>query len=179
MPSSDDSTDSDLPDTSSSDELTAVGFYTVVQLDSIGFCGGYLTLNRLGRPTEFHCTLPVLPERAQSILYGESLRPFLHSEHLGPALLAKARTSAQLVLVDQVESLGVSQLIAECVAIVKYPRESTVDPAVEPALSWRAAIPEQRDTIREWINSLNLDLAEPFQRIRSAIQEAHMSTRAA
>src|SRR4051812_23172961 len=55
----------------------ALGFLTVVEDEQQGLVGGYLLLNPLGRPVEFHCTAPVKPNRAQQILYGPTLRPYL------------------------------------------------------------------------------------------------------
>src|SRR6266404_1210747 len=52
----------------------AVGFLTVVSSEPHGLVGGYLVLNALGRPLEFHCTAPVKPNRAQEILYGATLQ---------------------------------------------------------------------------------------------------------
>lgn len=48
----------------------ALGFLTVVEHKQHGLFGGYLVLNQVGRPLEFHCTAPVKPNRAQEILYG-------------------------------------------------------------------------------------------------------------
>ena len=54
-----------------------LGFLTVVEHAELGLLGGYLLLNAAGRPLEFHCTAPVKPNRAQEILYGPTLRPYL------------------------------------------------------------------------------------------------------
>ena len=53
--------------------LPAIGFLTVTRDLEQGLFGGYLLLNALGRPLEFHCTAPVRPNRAQEILYGPTL----------------------------------------------------------------------------------------------------------
>src|SRR5688500_11494160 len=58
----------------------ALGFLTVVEHDQFGLVGGYLILNSSGRPLEFHCTAPVKPSRAQQILYGPTLTPYLYGE---------------------------------------------------------------------------------------------------
>ena len=58
----------------------AIGFLTVVDEPAHGLFGGYLILNPAGRPVEFHCTAPVKPNRAQEILYGTTLKPYLYGE---------------------------------------------------------------------------------------------------
>ena len=64
------------------------GFVTVTDLGGAVFIGGYLILNSMGRPLEFHCTAPVKPNRAQEILYGATLEPYLYGEQIGQALVA-------------------------------------------------------------------------------------------
>ena len=60
--------------------VPAIGFLTVTEHAEHGLFGGYLILNVSGRPLEFHCTAPLKPSRAQEILYGPTLRPFLFGD---------------------------------------------------------------------------------------------------
>ena len=79
---------------------TPIGFLSVLEDRELGSIGGYLVLNRSGRPLEFHCTAPVRANRAQEILYGPTLRPYLCGEQIAPALLAKAKSKPGLVFTD-------------------------------------------------------------------------------
>lgn len=142
-----------------------IGFYSVIEVDSIGFCGGFLVLNELGRPVEFHCTLPLNPEKAQTILYGQSLKPFLFAEHIGPSLIRKAKSKSPLILVNQSESLGLRAKIDQRVALIQSANEQRV--------GWKAADQADSATIDSWLQQTTLDLNEPFERIHSAIEEAH------
>ncbi len=63
-------------------ELPILGFITTRSHRDHGYFGGLLLINTLGRPLEFHCTLPILPSRAQSILYGTSLDGFYVANRL-------------------------------------------------------------------------------------------------
>ena len=65
----------------------ALGFLTVLEHAQHGLMGGYLVLNPAGRPLEFHCTTPIKPNRAQEILYGPTLEPYLFGEQIGKALV--------------------------------------------------------------------------------------------
>ena len=49
----------------------AFGFLTAVDTPTHGLFGGYLVVDSLGRPLEFHCTAPVKVTRAQQILYAD------------------------------------------------------------------------------------------------------------
>lgn len=86
--------------TSGHKSIPAIGFLTIVRDEEHGLFGGYLVLNPLGRPLEFHCTAPVKPNRAQEILYGPTLDAYLYGERIGPALLEKAKAGPRFVLTD-------------------------------------------------------------------------------
>ena len=80
--------------------LPTIGFLTIIRDPDHGLFGGYLVLNALGRPCEFHCTAPVRPNRAQEILYGPTLEPYLYGECITPVLLQKTKTKPLAVLTD-------------------------------------------------------------------------------
>src|SRR5438128_2539215 len=65
-----------------------------------GYFGGYLAVSALGRPLEFHCTAPLRPSRAQKILYGPTLEPFLLGEQIAGALLDVAKLAPSLILAN-------------------------------------------------------------------------------
>src|SRR5262245_24885564 len=87
--------------------LASLGFLTVVEHVELGLLGGYLLLNASGRPLEFHCTAPVKPNRAQEILYGPTLKPYLYGEQIGRTLLARSKLTPVLVCTDSEAMLAV------------------------------------------------------------------------
>ncbi|WP_347243896.1 hypothetical protein [Thermogutta sp.] len=98
-----------------------LGFFTAVPLADGGYVGGYLILNGVGRPIEFHCTTPVRPTRAQEILYGPTLKPYLLGEQMAPALIAKAKSGVEIVFVSEWEALTLSQVVEQPVVLVVSP----------------------------------------------------------
>jgi hypothetical protein len=80
---------------------------TICEFEQQGLFGGYLVLNTAGRPIEFHCTAPVRASRAQEILYGATLRPYLYGEQIGQTLLKKANSSPLVVFTDVDSALTV------------------------------------------------------------------------
>lgn len=84
----------------SAKSVSAIGFLTVVEDDQLGHCGGYLLLNTSGRPLEFHCTAPVKPNRAQEVLYGPTLKPFLYGELIGKTLVERAKVDPIVICSD-------------------------------------------------------------------------------
>jgi hypothetical protein len=185
----------------------ALGFLTVVDHPQHGLCGGYLVLNRSGRPLEFHCTTPLRPNRAQEILYGPTLRPFLYGEQIGQALLSKSKIAPAVVCTDQEPALAVADYCEVPVVLVlgstpaagadarlaEPGNDKTVrlDAAHRggPALHCfhvgpnELALPGGSDqTCRHVAERLaelgqTFDLFEPFSRIREAIEEAQRAAR--
>jgi hypothetical protein len=94
---------------SGSKSLPTLGFLTVVEHPDLGWTGGYLVLNLLGRPLEFHCTAPVKPNRAQEILYGPTLKAYLCGEQIGQTLLEKSQHHPLFVCTDVEAVLAVRE----------------------------------------------------------------------
>jgi hypothetical protein len=156
-----------------------IGFLTVVEDDDLGLVGGYLLLDTAARPVEFHCTAPLRPTRAQRILYGPTLASYLYGELLAPALVAKS-THAPLAVLTDVEMVLASRAHVE-------PPLALVTRGNDPLpLVWLTfevggntlAVPAKnaadRDRIVERLAAIDdlFELAEPFERIRQAIDEA-------
>jgi hypothetical protein len=186
---------------------SALGFLTVLDYPEYGLFGGYLVLNALGRPLEFHCTAPVRPNRAQHILYGPTLEPYLFGEQIGCALLSAAKTDPRVVFTDREPVLALRQFVEMPVVLVlgdengpaqtsEVLKTSEVSGCGSAALRLdpphagaghvatfqlgrnRLAVPlaaaDDRHEVTVRLADLpeSFDLAEPFERIREAIEEA-------
>ncbi|HEX4146193.1 MAG TPA: hypothetical protein VHY91_22015 [Pirellulales bacterium] len=97
---------------------TAWGFLTVLSSDEQGLIGGYLILNQAGRPLEFHCTAPVKPNRAQQILFGPTLEPYLYGEQIGQTLVSKGSATPAVVYTDVPPALAMRDFVDMPVALV-------------------------------------------------------------
>jgi hypothetical protein len=106
-------------DAASRNALAAFGFLTVLESPEHGLFGGYLVLSPQGRPLEFRCSTPVIATRAQEILYGPTLRPYLFAEVIGRALVAGADLDAGVILTDQRDMLPLATLRPEEVLLVE------------------------------------------------------------
>ena len=89
-----------------------LGFLTVIDQSPSGLTGGYLVLNRSGRPLEFHCTMPICPDKIQQILYGDSLQPFLYGERIAHTLLQRSKLPVFSVLTNNASVLPVQSLVS-------------------------------------------------------------------
>jgi hypothetical protein len=182
--------------------LPVLGFLTVISHPQHGLFGGYLLLNFGGRPLEFHCTAPVKPNRAQEILFGPTLEPYLYGEQIGQTLVNKAEAKPLVVCTDAAPMLAVREHIALPVAWIEPPENSAessteagrsyrVDRGHDPASQLnmfalgrhRLAVSllhaDDRELVTTRLEPLadRFDLSEPFARIREAIEEAQRSGR--
>lgn len=221
---------------SGSKSLPSIGFLTVTEHGEHGLFGGYLVLNSAARPLEFHCTAPVRPNRAQEILFGPTLKPFLYGEQIAHTLITKARQTPLLIFTDVVHVLDVRPLIeipvvhlASGAPAAGSERSLESPPERVPRSDWLSDAPdaasdgqmpecprtdtqpwrrddqhrqppglhlpcfrlgqfpvavsglvagEQTLVSRLWADHLQgVDLEEPFERIRGAIQEAQRAAR--
>jgi hypothetical protein len=186
----------------------SLGFVSVRHRMDQGYFGGYLLVNSVARPLEFHCTVPVQPTRAQTILFGPTLEEFLCGEQIARALLSRAKLQPQVVLVDSPAVLCVrhwidlpilcickshpasnandgSQLPAEhgfhCPSYQRNPSQYVERCIEDYKLSCLDSYRSDLEAI-EWMlesHTIDLDLQEPFERIVEALAEAHPRTKAA
>ncbi|MDO5552867.1 MAG: hypothetical protein Q4G68_03820 [Planctomycetia bacterium] len=172
-----------------------LAFLTVTGTEKGVFIGGLLVLNNFGRPLEFHCTAPVRPNRAQEILYGNTLAPFLCGEQIAPALLTRCDSPLLAVLTDTPSVLASALLTSPCLLLLPSVTDSTSTtcdasnaipfvPGLKPSLFTTvtrgvrhlavptefAAEPNSMSALDDFLFSI--DPAEPFERIRLAIEEA-------
>lgn len=179
-------------DADSSKPLAAFGFLTVLESAEHGLFGGYLVLSPLGRPLEFRCSTPIAASRAQQILYGPTLRPYLLAEVIGQALAAGSELAPRVILTDQRDMLPLGLLRSESVVHVERLAEGDAarpgaDQLPEQAATFKLArcrlTPAELsaiscDELRALLEPLarNVDLCEPFGRILAALTEAQMAS---
>jgi hypothetical protein len=156
------------------------GYLSAVESTEHGYFGGYLIVSPQGRPLEFHCTAPIQPSRAQTILYGATLRPYLIGEQICRALLDAAKLEPLVVLTDSDAALQANARFMMPLAMVtdgaaSWQCASTGRFSVG---EWRMQLPVGRERdeqhVVEALTQLaqHVNLVEPFARIHEAIREA-------
>lgn len=155
-------------------EGTTYGFLTTVDSGSHGVFGGYLLVDVLGRPLEFHCTAPVKVSRAQQILYGATLQGHLHGQQIGAALIAEGSLAPLVVLTDVEPMLAVRPHTHLPVALVTGLDAASGFELGAARVSGPAGDDATAATLRDALAPLAaaVDLREPFERIRAALEEA-------
>jgi len=104
--------------TESGKESFRLGFLTAIEIPDRGFVGGLLVTNHFGRPLEFQCTAPLKPNRAQEILYGPTLIPYVLGDLIGRTLIEKVGVKPHLVLTERNDLLPLRDLVSIPVACV-------------------------------------------------------------
>ena len=170
-----------------------VGFVSVHKHTELGYFGGLLVLNPLGRPLEFHCTLPMKPTRAQEILYGPTLDSFLCGEQIAFALVNKLKESPEILFTDVQAVLMLRHVCPVPVCCIEVDdsepsnnhdldRHDLVSFDIEETTAWLLSNykSDQENLLKQWRSmGARIELNEPFGRIREALQEANPTTRAA
>ena len=157
-------------------------FLTVVGDIESGLIGGCLILNDRGRPVEFHCTAPVQSNRAQQILYGPTLRPYLVGERITTALMGKTKSAPLVLWTDDADVFVAGPRLDSIVALMNgasthegVPAKSRFQIPGTDQHAWCDATNVAR--VREaWeVASYWIEVEEPFERIRAAIDEARQA----
>ena len=170
-------------------EHASFGFMSVIELPTLGHCGGLLTVSSIGRPIEFHCTSPVPVNRSQQIMYGQTYRGFLFCEQIGAALIDKVKQTPNFLLTYQPDLLPIGEIVDWPILLVEP--KSTEAPfdgsglqtfETENQRCWcvnleQASVELARTHACRFAEKLPFD--EPFERIAQAIEEAHAVIRAA
>jgi hypothetical protein len=174
----------------------SLGFLSVRRHPEHGYFGGFLITNQVARPLEFHCTMPVKPSRAQTLLYGPTIDAFVCGEQIAKALVCKAKVKPDVVLTDCAAVLALSTVSDVSAALLHFEPESQPsgfhlpDGRVGELLRLRSepwqlsVLASQADceaSIAAILSQLgsNFDLTEPFQRVTEALLEAHPIAKAA
>lgn len=178
---------------------TTFGYLSVISTAEHGYFGGYLIVGPMGRPLEFHCTAPIRPSRAQQILYGPTLEPFLLGEQIAGAMLEAAKLRPSLILANCEATLHARSRIQSPMVLLRESENRSGNAAGETDASTASRATEltssgphesfavetfhfvlpigfesDRDSAMSLLTKLvqQIDLAEPFGRIEEAIREA-------
>lgn len=160
---------------STSAQSTNLGFLSVFQ-DTGGYAGGFLVTNSWGRPLEFRLSSAVQPNKVQQILYGDTLQAHVCGEVIGKTLIEKTATPVQCVILDNPLALDVRLRIEIPVALkhaVFDPDQPPPGLLIQSQIYCHHRYPEDIAPVRAMIEKLGaFDFAEPFARIRGAMNEA-------
>ena len=131
-----------------------LGFLTVID-QFPGLTGGYLVLNGAGRPLEFHCTMPLSPDKIQQILFGDTLQPFLYGERIAQTLIQRSKLPVLSIFTDHAAVLPVQLQVSTAITYVfggePKPTEQPTEENVLPP------VPEISEELNESLKGFGID----------------------
>jgi hypothetical protein len=130
-----------------------LGFLTVIDQTPGGLTGGFLVLNRAGRPLEFHCTMPIQPEKIQKILYGDALQPFLCGERIAQTLIQRSKLPVFSILTNQPAVLPVQPLVSTPIVYI-FGDHARQEASNSPPSDSEIVLPPAREISEELNESL-------------------------
>lgn len=155
-----------------------IGFLTTFSPVDNVFLGGLLITNSQGRPLEFQCTAPVEPNATQTLLYGPTLKPYVLNDLIGKTLLERVSLSPRVVLVDDRDALPLRKLIRQPLACACGGEQPEGIKVGRNALVCHSEFAADKAMIESACAEIpaDADVAEPFERVRAALQEAFQTT---
>ena len=168
-----------------------VAFLTVERTEEEdGFIGAVMVTDENGYPLEYRVTTPVRPTAVQKVLYGSTLEQYVSVELCGRRLLKECRRKPPVILVPNVNLLGLSDndsgaivAIRRAGEAIKVEAESDKSSAVEegrlestefqPVVYQASADDEEViQAVRRLLERCfrQFDLIEAFDRVRAALK---------
>jgi len=159
--------------------LIHLGFLTIQQ-EQGAWIGGYLVTNAWARPLEFRLTSAVQPSRVQQILYGPTLEPHLVADLIGKTLLDKTAVTAQVIVCDHPHATLLAGKVDSALTLIHSGQIPEGFIPLPNGPDWAAGLcvqsgdSEGGETASHVLGCIPVavDLAEPFQRLKEAMQEA-------
>ncbi len=162
----------------------AIGFLTLLTINKEGGrLGAVLITDERGVPQEFRVTEPVKPSQVQRVLYGDSLEPHIGIDIIGRPLLGQVEANPEIYLVDKpflvelrdadncpvifLRRVGETLSVGGESSGVSVESKRTQPVSLETDPQYTEDAREAAEFIRHLGDSL--DLLEPFQRIKNAV----------
>lgn len=131
--------------------------------------GGCLVTDGHTRPLEFRVSGPVRPSSLQKVLYGDTLQEYICTELIGLPMLQGLENKPGLVLVREAEFLKLRPKTDIPVLWVRATVDGQFVLQAFPGFEQEAE--SGRDSLPRRLRGRSI--MEPFQRIFSALEEAH------
>jgi hypothetical protein len=136
--------------------------------------GASLVTDGKTRPIEFRCTSPIRPNDYQRTLYGETLDEYVFVDLIGVPLITSTQEQLDLVLVEDPRFLGARPSVD--LPVVQISRPSGNSDAAALVFRAHRRYGEEEQRVPGQLQALledGRDLLEPFQRVRTALAQAH------
>lgn len=169
--------------------VNTIGYLSCSEDESVGFVGGLLVVNQHARPLEFHCTVPFRPTAAQRVLFGATLNPHLLTDQIPGTLLAKLKTVLDVLLVNNLSLLDLREntdIALGCLHRLETESDSAASHETgltigkshflnseHSPFAIHHKFPTDSEVVQSALAAVSgsVEVAEPFERLRIAIDE--------
>jgi hypothetical protein len=137
--------------------------------------GGILTTDIQTRPYEFRITSPIKPTQMQQILYGTSLKDYVYGELICAPLVKATKEKLSMVLAREPYILAMRPLVPVPVILIRQDSKSA-DERIKPVnFSSHKNYQNELSFAQTILTPVmqTVDLVEPFDRLKLALNEAH------
>lgn len=156
-------------------DLFRIAFVELSVFEDGAIRGGMLVTDEHTRPYEFRVTSAIKPTPMQKIMYGLTLKEYVYSDLIGLPLLKSAKETVSIAFVRDTNLIGTRPHLNFPIAYL-HKLDQAADTQTE---ALRFTLHNQFKTEEDWIGTViqkissQLDLLEPFERVRTALIEVH------
>jgi hypothetical protein len=152
-----------------------LAFMDVILFPDGAIRGGILTTDIETRPYEFRITSSIKPTQLQQMLYGTSLKDYVYGELICAPLIKATKEKINFVLTRERYIMEVRPLVAVPIVLMSYNDKAASD-GLKPICfqvhkDYSSELPHAQLVLTPITQKL--DLMEPFERLKLALNEVH------
>jgi len=152
-----------------------LAFMDVILFSDGAIRGGILTTDIETRPYEFRITSPIRPTQLQQMLYGTSLKDYVYGELICAPLIKATKEKISFVLTKERYILEVRPLVSVPIVLMSYDDQAAGNGLKPISLQVHKDYSTELTHAQTAITPITqkLDLMEPFERLKLALNEVH------
>lgn len=157
-------------------ENARIAFVDIIVFDDGSVRGGTLITDTVSRPYEFRVTSPIKPTQLQKILYGKSLIEYMYGELICLPLLKQVKEQISLAVCRDEHILVARPNLNFPLIAIKNTGHSSDNPEITvSSMRTHKNFPSEaaQAEIILYLMSRQIDIFEPFERIKLAVTEVH------
>jgi hypothetical protein len=152
-----------------------LAFMDVILFSDGAIRGGILTTDIETRPYEFRITSAIKPTQLQQMLYGTSLKDYVYGELICAPLIKATKEKISFVLTKERYIMEVRPLVAVPIVLMSYNDKAAGDGAKTVNFQMHKDYSTELSQAKVILTPITqkLDLMEPFERLKLALNEVH------
>ena len=152
-----------------------LAFMDVILFSDGAIRGGILTTDMDTRPYEFRITSAIKPTQLQQMLYGTSLKDYVYGELICAPLIKATKEKISFVLTKERYIMEVRPLVAIPIVFMSYNDKAAGDGVKTINFQMHKDYSTELSQAKVVLTPITqkLDLMEPFERLKLALNEVH------